>query len=1120
VEFRILGPLEVARNGAVISIGGGKQRALLAILVLRRNEVVPTDVLIESLWSGSPPATAGKIVQLYVSQLRKALGDDVLVTRSPGYVLGVEPGQVDAERAEQLLAEGRRALADGLPDAAAASLREARDLWRGLPLADFAYEDFAQREIARLEEVRLAALEERIEADLALGRHADLAVELEALVDRNPVRERLRAQLALALYRCGRQAEALAMLREARGFLDRELGLEPSPALQELERRILKHDEALAAPPRVEPPAESRIAVLVPPTLRRRGPALVLVGALLLGAGLAALGFELTGGSGSARLQTSNALGLIEPGTNRLVDSVPLGIAPGPVAAGAGALWVADTSSANLVRVDPKSRRVTATIALPRPADAVAAGGAAVWTVGESRADPFVEASRIDPRFDEVAQSLDVPSPAGGWSRIALTGRGLWVVPAFSLVTRVEPSSGRTIARIDPRSTPTTIAAGDGALWTADDHSGTLTKIDADGVLTTVPVGNGPAAIAVGAGAVWVADSLDGLLVRIDPQSAAVEATIRVGANPVGVAIAAGSVWVANQHDRTVVRVDPRTNRVVARIAVGGSPQGLAADGRRVWVALQTPPPAPATISAGNVLRVDVQDDFGSLDPAVAYNNFSNQILYATCAKLVNYPDAPAPAGSHLEAEVAEALPAVSADGRTYTFTVRKGFRFSPPSNEPVTAQTFKDTIERTLDPRAQSPAQQYARDIVGEQAYAAGKARHISGVVVNGNTLAIHLTQRAPDLPVRLSLSFFCAVPSGTPVDPRGLRAVPSAGPYYVASYSPNQSAVLKRNPNYTAGRPRRFAEIDLTVGVAKPDAVKAIEAGTADYALDGVAPDQASRLAEQYGSGSRLAKAGRQQYFLNPLPGVFYLALNTSRPLFANARMRRAVSYAIDRRALARLGSRASGLPGIPTDQYLPPGMPGYRDLSIYPLSSDLAEARKLAAGRHGTAILYTCEKYPCPQAAAIIKQDLARIGVNVEIKSFSYGVRFAKMSTKGEPFDIGEVGWFADYQDPANFLNLLLDGRQIMPHGGSNFAYFDDPAYNRRLRAAARLSPPERYRVYGALAEDLARNAAPMVAYAVGTSGDFFAARIGCHVFQPIYSFDLAALCLRPSDAGGGG
>ena len=164
MEFRILGPLEVARNGAVITIGGGKQRALLALLLLRRNQIVPTDALIEELWHGSPPATAGKIVQLYVSRLRKALGDDVLVTRSPGYTLRVEPEEVDADRAERLLAEGRRALAEGVPAAAASSLREALGLWRGPPFADFAYEDFAQQEIGRLEEVRLAALEERIEA--------------------------------------------------------------------------------------------------------------------------------------------------------------------------------------------------------------------------------------------------------------------------------------------------------------------------------------------------------------------------------------------------------------------------------------------------------------------------------------------------------------------------------------------------------------------------------------------------------------------------------------------------------------------------------------------------------------------------------------------------------------------------------------------------------------------------------------------------------------------------------------------------------------------------------------------------------------------------------------------
>jgi ABC-type transport system substrate-binding protein len=168
----------------------------------------------------------------------------------------------------------------------------------------------------------------------------------------------------------------------------------------------------------------------------------------------------------------------------------------------------------------------------------------------------------------------------------------------------------------------------------------------------------------------------------------------------------------------------------------------------------------------------------------------------------------------------------------------------------------------------------------------------------------------------------------------------------------------------------------------------------------------------------------------------------------------------------------------------------------------------------------VLYTCEHAPCTQAAAIIKHDLAKIGIDVEIKTFGYGVRFAKMATEREPFDIGEVGWSADYQDPANFLNQLLDGRQIKPHGGTDFAYFDDPSYNRKLHAAARLSAPERYRVYGALAEDLARNAAPMVAYAVPTSGDFFSTRVGCQVYQPIYGYDLGALCIRSSVAGGGG
>jgi len=245
VEFRILGPLEVREGDRELSLGGPRQRALLAILLTRANEVVATDRLIDELWSGEPPQTAANVLQGYVSHLRKALGPDVLLTRAPGYAVRVGPDQLDLHRFERLVDQARQALAAGRADEAAATLRQALFLWHGPALADFAYEPFAQAEIARLEELRLAALERRIEADLALGRHAELVGELEALVGKHPLRERLRAQLMLALYRSERQAEALDAYQAARRALVDELGIEPSQSLQQLERSILQQDLAL-----------------------------------------------------------------------------------------------------------------------------------------------------------------------------------------------------------------------------------------------------------------------------------------------------------------------------------------------------------------------------------------------------------------------------------------------------------------------------------------------------------------------------------------------------------------------------------------------------------------------------------------------------------------------------------------------------------------------------------------------------------------------------------------------------------------------------------------------------------------------------------------------------------
>ncbi len=244
LDVRLLGPIEAERAGTPVTLGGPKPRTLLAVLALEPGRVVSVDRLVEALWPGEPPETAAHAVQVYVSQLRKALGP-VIATRAPGYELEVAPERVDLHRFARLTQDGRAALEGGDPVSAEGALREALALWRGPALADFLYEPFAQTEIARLEDLRTVTLEERIEADLALGRHAELVSELEALVAAQPLRERPRAQLMLALYRSGRQADALAAYRTARETLVEELGIDPGPELRELEAAILRQDESL-----------------------------------------------------------------------------------------------------------------------------------------------------------------------------------------------------------------------------------------------------------------------------------------------------------------------------------------------------------------------------------------------------------------------------------------------------------------------------------------------------------------------------------------------------------------------------------------------------------------------------------------------------------------------------------------------------------------------------------------------------------------------------------------------------------------------------------------------------------------------------------------------------------
>jgi YVTN family beta-propeller protein len=1110
MNFGILGPLEVRGDRGELPIGGGKQRALLALLLIHPNESLSTDTLIDALWADEPPPTAAKILQNYVSQLRRVLGDDRLLTQARGYALRVAPGELDLDRFKQRLEEGRRAQAAGDHERASLLLSEALSLWRGSPLADFAYEAFASSEITRLEELHLSAQSEWVEAELGLGRHAAVIAELEALVAQQPLQERLRGQLMLALYRSGRQAEALELYRDARRLLVDELGIAPSQALQRLEQSILTHDPALEPPPSEQPfPVVGALRAVV---RDRRALTAVLAAATVVGAAAAAL-YVWTDRQGTTPIVSGNAVAIIDPHSDRVTGQVEVGAVPAALTLGRGSLWVANTVDQTVSRIDLASGNVVRAIAVGGIPLSIAAGKNAVWVV-RRRADGYPELIAIDPRFDVVEQApRRIPGDPLSEASVVAGLDGLWVAAEAGSLQHLDPAGGRVTASIDTGNNVTSLAVGAGGVWASDASGDSVARIDPAGklVVATTPVGQGSGAVAFGAGAIWVADRLDDAVVRIDPATNSVTTTIPVGRAPTDVAAGLGGVWVANSRDGTVSRIDPRSNRVVKTIAVGGSPRSIVAGNGRIWVSVQNALVGPG-VQAGGVVRVVARRQLDSLDPAVANTLGSWLIEYATCVELFNYPDRPAPAGSRLVPEAAVARPTRSADGKSYTFTIRPGFRFSPPSNAPVTAQTFRFSIERALSPAIVAPpGVQFADDIVGVKAYEAGKARHISGISVRGDTLTVRLMRASPDLLSRLALPFFCAVPPGTPIAKKGVNSVPAAGPYYVASYTPGQGAVLKRNPNYRRSRPHALDEIDYSVGIGTTESVKEIEAGTADFAarLDDLAQAQRESLNARYGPGSPAARAGDQRYFVHSMLSIETLFMNTSRPLFANANLRKAVNYAIDRRAIAR-ANEAFGFLAQPADQFLQAGSPGFRDTHIYPLTPNLAKARGLARGLGGRAVLYVCDV--CLPIAQLIQAELKPIGISVKIVEIPGSGPDYRAGIRGAPFDLVLAEWFPVYTDPADTLNFFFDGRSIRAKGNSNFSYFDVPAYNRKLAATAALTGQQRYAAYAALEADLLRNASPAAPILHRDDQEFFSARVGCVVYEPIYTIDLAALCLR--------
>ncbi|MFL5842256.1 MAG: BTAD domain-containing putative transcriptional regulator [Thermoleophilaceae bacterium] len=626
MDFRLLGPLEVLTDDGAADVGTGKRAALLTYLLINANEVVSAERLIEGLWDEHPPATAAKIVQVYVSQLRKALdaNGNVLMTRGSGYVVAVDERELDIKRFERGLSEAKLALEADDAKHAARLARDALALWRGPALYDVAYESFAQIEAARLDQLRLDALETRIEAELALGKHSQLVGELEALVAEHPSRERFRAQLMVALYRSGRQSDALEVYRQGTRLLMDEFGLEPSPELRELEQKIIEHSEELGAQRAWRPVARRRQpADGTPPAAAaqkvRRGARLLVAGGALLAAAVTFAVIELTGGGGPSQQPqlTRDSVALLDPATGRVLASAPVGRTPTSVALGAGAAWALNADDQTISRIDVKSKQVKTFGVGATPTD-LAVGAGALWVGnafqgGVDRFGSYPRSiARIDPESGVVDATIVLPTAGakdyfqGGGANlqhVAATDTAVWVINPDQTVSRIDPKTNRRVATVKGVAAES-IAADEERAWVVEE--GAVVAIDANTnkVVKRIEVAaESLTTVAIGGGSVWVADPLGGSVWRIDPDPQPRLRQIPLDLGVRAVAYGRGAAWVTNEIADKVQRIDPRTNRarVVSRVV---APQHLAVDASGVWVAALGRPSGAETLPASSCGRL------------------------------------------------------------------------------------------------------------------------------------------------------------------------------------------------------------------------------------------------------------------------------------------------------------------------------------------------------------------------------------------------------------------------------------------------------------------------------------------------------------------------------------
>ena len=1065
MDLRLLGPLEARLEDGPIDLGPRKQRAVLAMLTLEVGHTVSADRLVEGLWGESAPASAPKMVQLYVSRLRRVLDGNGarIVTRGRGYELQLPEEAVDAVRFERLV--------DTQP-------REAIALWRGEPLADLADEPFAAAEIRRLEELRLRATELAIDADLAAGRHAEVIGELDALVAKEPLRERLHGQRMLALYRSGRQADALEAFRDARAALVEQIGVEPGAELRRLHEAILAQDPALDAPAAAEREREPP-----PPRARRSRRRLVAAAAVLL-AGVLAFGvIRFLEPEGLAGID-EDAVGLIDLDSGRITAQYSVGHGAQAVAVGAGSVWVANQLDGTVSRIDrERSERVT--IDVGGEPTGLAFGAGSLWVAdGEGRT-----VAQIAPESNRVVQRIDVGNAAHA---VAVGSGAVWVASAVdATVVRIDVRSGKAGKPIPVQARPSALAAGAGAIWVASDITASVVRLDprSGTPLKSIPVGGGPSAVVVGAGAVWVASRNAGTVTRIDPNSEVTE-TARVGREPRALAADEDGVWVANARDGTVARIDAGSRRVTRAVDVESSPAALAVVDRELWVAAL----ATASTHRGGTLRVSSQKyppDDPLLPRELKYQGDPaswNPLRSLAYDGLVAYRRAGGSAGGTLVADLARELPEPSEDGRTYRFRLRPNVRFS--NGAPVRPADVRASLERLLALTSEASLLGYL-PIRGAARCSVKRCDLAEGIEIDAaaRTVTIHLSR--PNVDFLHNLQLALVVPAGSPRSWVTTQPLPGTGPYMIKRWAPRRGGLLVRNPHFkvwSPDRPDGFPD-QIAQRYDRPKAqIAAVDHGAADIALLDSAIRGVAQLRTRYGA----------RLHTDPAANTGYVFLNVRAPPFDDARVRRALNYAVDRRRAAAL--LGSGFETQPTCQMLPPGFQGYTPSCRFTANPnragiwtgpDLAKARRLiaATGTRGMRVVFRPAPWPGWERLSRYFESLLR---DLGYRTFPD----AENATREPPRpQLGAWGWNADSAGAFSFLHPL-----VSCSGDENLSRFCDPKLDAQMEAAALASGPQATKKWRRVDAALAAQT-PTVPLANASDIALVAERVGNYQHHPL-------------------